>query len=242
MSDTTTKGAKLVALYRRGVGGERTNAGRLLQRHLREHDLTLYDLDPSLPVTQELAALDHWRESASMVARLPGDTSGELLSMLIDAEDLTNAETLTVLRRLDIERLIALRGAGWATETGMTEVEFKAAASDVGTTEIMAGSGSPAQRLRAAVQRAHWMRSHPERLLRVTGSLGQRAVLGMVSAVTGHPGRLDPEGVRAHLGADELARVRALMAQHLDAITTSAQQRAEAHAEQLGAECARTPT
>ena len=64
-SEATEKGRKLMALYRRGVGGERVNAGRLLLAHLRAHDLTLFDLDGSLPVSQDLAELDRWRESAA---------------------------------------------------------------------------------------------------------------------------------------------------------------------------------
>lgn len=215
---TRSKGRKLVELYRRGVGGERPNAGRLLSRYLREHDLTLYDLDPSLPVTQEVTALDHWRESAAWVARLPQDQDGEFLGRLIDADDLTTGELRNVIDRLDLEKLAQTRLSGWAHSSGIKGEELERAARHVTPDQLLTGSGSLAQRFRESTLSQHWKLTHPERLLRTSDELSQQVVLGLVSGLSGRPGWPDPEGVRAYLDASELARIRAMMAQDLPSL------------------------
>ena len=219
------KGQKLIGLYRRGVGGERANAGRLLHAHLRAHDLTLFDLDGSLPVTQDVAALEGWRESAALLASvlggaLPQDAQDEALTRLVDADDLTDAEVARLLPLVDLETLIDVRADGWAYAAGSADGEaeqadsYRQAGRRGQPADILAYPGSLAERLREATLRAHFVQTHPERLIRAAPGVPQRFLLGVLASVTGRPAVPDPEGARAHLDAGQLARVRALLANH----------------------------
>lgn len=224
-SEATEKGRKLMALYRRGVGGERVNAGRLLLAHLRAHDLTLFDLDGSLPVSQDLAELDRWRESAALLARvqssgqsgaLSAEARDEALNRLVDAPDLTPPELARLLPLIDLETLIDVRADGWAYGAGDAALAggYRRAGRQVQPAEVLAGSGSLADRLREATLRAHFRETHPERLIRAEPGVPQHFLLGVLEAVTGHAATPDPQGARAHLDAAQLARVRALLANH----------------------------
>lgn len=224
-----TKGLKLLRLYQRGVGGERDNAGRLLLTHLRAHDLTLYDLDPSLPVTQDLAALGEWRESAALLTRLGTPQADDVLTQLVDAEDLTPVELQRLLDHVDLERLANVRLDGWAYALGLPAPDLRQAARQVTPAHLLQGTGSLTQRFQHAIQHAHWTLTHPERLIRAADPLTQHLILGFVQGLTGHAGRPDPEGVRAHLNADELARLRTLLAQHAPRL----REQALHHAQQL---------
>ena len=215
------KGQKLIGLYRWGVGGERANAGRLLHAHLRAHDLTLFDLDASLPVTQDVAALEGWRESAALLASvlggaLPQDARDEALTRLVDADDLKDAEVARLLPLVDLETLIDVRADGWAYAAGEAEQadSYRQAGRRVQPADLLAHSGSLAERLREATLRTHFVQTHPERLIRAAPGVPQRFLLGVLASVTGRPAVPAPEGARAHLDAGQLARVRALLANH----------------------------
>ncbi|UBV44615.1 hypothetical protein LAJ19_17745 (plasmid) [Deinococcus taeanensis] len=222
------RGIKLIGLYRRGVGGERENAGRLLLTHLKQHDLTLYDLDQSLPVTQDIRALDQYRDGAALLARLGDDPQGEVLLQLVDAEDLTSAEVRRVLDRVDLDRLAQSRLEGSAHVAGLPVGDLQQAAARVTPDQLMAGSGSLAQRFLQAIRQQHWNLQHPERLIRASDPLAQHLILGLVRGLTGQTGQADAAGVRAHLDPDQLTRLRTLMAHHLPHLTSRALAEAEA--------------
>lgn len=216
---TLERGRKLIGLYRRGVGGERTNAGRLLLTHLRTHDLTLYDLDPSLPVTQEIAALDQWRESGAMIARLGApdiaqDERDDLLTRLVDADDLSDSEMHKLIGAVSLNRLLEARVDGWAHEHGGQPQDYRLATAAVRPEALMAGTGSLARRLLAATLQAHHDLTHPERTIRADSPLQQQFLAGVIESLTGQPATLVEGGVRARLNVEQLARTRALLAQH----------------------------
>ena len=234
MTGPVDKGLKLLHLYRRGVGGERHNAGRLLLAHLKAHDLTLYDLDSSLPVSQDLAALDAWRESAALVAKLGTPRQDEVLTRLVDAGDLTDGELARLLDVVDLQRLAEVRADGWAYAHDADPALYRRAAQAVTAPAVRQEQGSLAERLRAATERQYFLLTHPERHLRADGPIAQRALLGILLGLTGREAQLTDTGVRAHLNAHQLARARALMAQHLQELTEDALRYAEQQGRQLG--------
>ncbi|MDV6375622.1 hypothetical protein [Deinococcus arenicola] len=233
------RGRKLLHLYRRGVGGERTNAGRLLLTHLKTHDLTLYDLDASLPVSQELADLDNWRESAALLARIGKPDGEDVLTRLVDAGDLTDTELAKLLKFVDTETLVDVRADGWAYTHGGNADDYRRAARKVMPTTLLAGRGSLADRLLAATLHQHHLLTHPERTLRAADELQKRVLLGLIHGLTGHRAEATAEGVRAHLNAEQLARVRALLAGHGERLEAEALRRAGDWAEELAAEVGR---
>ncbi len=238
------RGRKLLGLYRGGVGGERTNAGRLLLAHLKTHDLTLYDLDPSLPVTQDLGALENWRESAALFSQLDTPDHDDALTRLVDAGDLTEAELARLLERVDLQRLVDVRADGWAYthggagagDAGADADAYRRAARSVTPAMLRGGRGSLADRLLSAVLREHHRLTHPERLIRAADELHKRVLLGLIYGLTGTRAEPVPEGVRAHLNVDQLARVRALLASQGERLVGEALR----HAEALGAEVGRS--
>ena len=233
------RGRKLLHLYRRGVGGERTNAGRLLLTHLKTHDLTLYDLDPSLPVSQELADLDRWRESAALLARIGQPDQDDILTRLVDARDLTEDELARLLKAVDTEKLVDVRADGWAYTHGGNADDYRRAARQVTPAVLLAGRGSLADRLLAATLHRHHLLTHPERIIRAADELQKRVLLGLIFGLTGHRAETSDEGVRAHLNVDQLARVRALLAGHSERLKAEALRRAGDQAEELAAEVGR---
>ncbi len=233
------RGRKLLHLYRRGVGGERTNAGRLLLTHLKTHDLTLYDLDASLPVSQELSDLDRWRESAALLARIGQPEQDDVLTRLVDATDLTEDELARLLRAVDTEKLVDVRADGWAYTHGGNADDYRRAARQVTPAVLMAGRGSLADRLLAATLHRHHLLTHPERVIRAADELQKRVLLGLIFGLTGHRAETTAEGVRAHLNVDQLARVRALLAGHGERLKAEALRRAGDQAEDLAAEVGR---
>lgn len=234
MNDAVARGHKLLHLYRRGVGGERQNAGRLLAAHLRAHDLTLYDLDPGLPVSQDLAALDGWRESALWMARLGSDPDA-VLTGLVDAEDLTPAELGRLIASVDLGKLLGARLDGWAYAEGAPPESYRQAAAQVRAEDLGAPElrGSLAQRFQAAARLALFRQTHPERTVRTQDATEQAFVLGLVEALTGRIGEAVTQGVRARLNADQLARLRALLAGHGDEAQEVARQAARAYGRSL---------
>ncbi|OLV16308.1 hypothetical protein [Deinococcus marmoris] len=229
------RGRKLLHLYRRGVGGERTNAGRLLLTHLKTQDLTLYDLDASLPVSQELADLDNWRESAALLARIGKSEDEDVLTRLVDATDLTDTELARLLKAVDTETLVDVRADGWAYTHGGNADDYRRAARRVLPSVLLAGRGSLADRLLAATLHQHHLLTHPERNIRAADELQKRMLLGLIFGLTGHRAEATAEGVRAHLNAEQLARVRALLAGQGERLKAGALR----HAEELAAEVGR---
>lgn len=229
------RGRKLLHLYRRGVGGERTNAGRLLLTHLKTHDLTLYDLDASLPVSQELADLDNWRASAALLARIGKPEQDDVLTRLVDATDLTEAEIARLLRAVDTETLVDVRADGWAYTHGGNAEDYRRAARRVTAPVLLSGRGSLADRLLAATLHQHHLLTHPERNIRAADELQKCVLLGLIFGLTGHRAEATEWGVRAHLNAEQLARVRALLAGQGERLKAEALRRAE----ELGAEVGR---
>lgn len=229
-ADARTKGIKLLHLYRRGVGGERANAGRLLLAHLRTHDLTLYDLDNSLPVSQDLSALENWRESAALLAKLGTPEEAQALTQLVDAPDLTSAELERLLAAVDLGKLVDVRADGWAYKSGGDAEMYRRVGHTVGAAALHALSGSLAQRLEEATLRAVFFQTHPRRLIRTDNAVQQHFALGVVRALSGQPGEPTEGGIYAHLDIEQLARLRALLAQH----SAEAERRAWAAAEAYG--------
>ncbi|MFK7603300.1 hypothetical protein ACI3L1_13935 [Deinococcus sp. SM5_A1] len=229
------RGGKLLHLYRRGVGGERTNAGRLLLTHLKTHDLTLYDLDASLPVSQELADLDNWRESAALLARIGKPGEEDVLTRLVDAGDLTDTELARLLKAVDTGTLVDVRADGWAYTHGGNADDYRRAARRVLPSVLLAGRGSLADRLLAATLHQHHLLTHPERNIRAADELQKRLLLGLIFGLTGHRAEATAEGVRAWLNAEQLARVRALLAGQGERLKAGALR----HAEELAAEVGR---
>lgn len=246
MTDAVNRGQKLLGLYRRGVGGESQNAGRLLGAHLKTHDLTLYDLDPGLPVSQDLAALTGWRESAQWMARLGSDPDA-VLTQLVDAGDLTPAETERLLGKVDLERLLDARLSGWAYAGGDDPETLRQAGLRVRPDDLLALSGPLAGRLWQAARAQLFRQTHPERLIRTGDALEQAFVLGLVEALTQEAQAATPHapsfpapggeavegGVRAHLSAGQLARLRALKAEHGEDLQAVARQAARAYGRSL---------
>lgn len=228
------RGRKLLHLYRRGVGGERTNAGRLLLTHLKTQDLTLYDLDASLPVSQELADLDNWRESAALLARIGKPGEADVLTRLVDATDLTDTELARLLKAVDTETLVDVRADGWAYTHGGNADDYRRAARRVLPSVLLAGRGSLADRLLAATLHQHHLLTHPERNIRAADELQKRVLLGLIFGLTGHRAEATAEGVRAHLNAEQLARVRALLAGQGERVKAGALRHAEELAAELG--------
>lgn len=208
------KGRKLIHLYRRGVGGERVNAGRLLAAHLRAHDLTLFDLEPSLPVSQDVTVLDTWRESAGLMAQLGTDTQDEVLTQLVDAPDLTEKEMEKLLTYLDLPKLAEVRAAGWAYLNGVPVEEYLKASQTVRAVDLLGLNGSLVERFLTATIKAHFLMTHPERTIKADNVMLRQFLLGVVESLTGHSAVAVEGGVRAHLNVEQLARVRALLAQH----------------------------
>ena len=235
------RGRKLIHLYRRGMGGERENAGRLLTAHLRAHDLTLYDLDPSLPVSQDVRALESWRESASLLLRLGTLERDEVLSRLVDATDLTQAEVERVLAALDLEKLVRTRAEGWAygdrvEGDDLEAADYERVGQGLTSAEVLNFSGSVAERVRAALRERRYVATHPQRLLRAADPLTAHLFLGLVRAVGGRGATLTEAGVSVRLSPDQLARLRALMATHGEELTRQALRQAEDLAFQKGRE------
>ncbi|GGL92491.1 hypothetical protein GCM10010840_33310 [Deinococcus aerolatus] len=228
------RGRKLLHLYRRGVGGERTNAGRLLLTHLKTHDLTLYDLDPSLPVSQDLSDLDRWRESAALLAQIGKPEQDDVLTRLVDATDLTETELARLLQAVDTETLVDVRADGWAYTHGGNADDYRRAARQVTPAVLLAGQGSLADRLLAATLHRHHLLTHPERNIRASDELQKRVLLGLIFGLTGHRAEATEAGVRAHLNADQLARVRALLAGHGERLKAGALDWAETQAAEVG--------
>lgn len=230
------RGRKLIHLYRRGVGGERENAGRLLAAHLRTHDLTLYDLDPSLPVSQDVRALEAWRESASLLSRLGTPEQDEVLSRLVDAPDLTQNETERVLAALDLGKLVQTRAEGWAYGDELTAGDYDRAGQGLTPAEVLPFSGSVAERVRAALRERHDALTRPQRLLRAADPLTAHLFLGFVRAVGGRGATLTEAGVSVRLSPDQLARVRTLMATYGGELARQALAQAEEIAHGKGRE------
>ncbi|OOV12482.1 hypothetical protein BXU09_16970 [Deinococcus sp. LM3] len=233
--DLLPRARKLMGLYRGGVGGERGNAGRRLSALLREHDLTLFDLDPSLPVTQDLAALDSWRESAALLARLGTDAQDDALSALVDADDLTDPEMRRLLDAVNLHRLAEVRVDGWAALDGVDPAALRQAAASITPADVLVAQGSLASRLRFAAARQLYFQTHPPRLIRTETPAQTAFVRGLIETLTGHP-TLPPGpegGVRAHLSAPQLARVRALTATFLPEADRRAAQAAREYGEAL---------
>lgn len=236
-SAAVRRGRKLLRLCQSGEGGEQRNAGRLLAAHLRAHDLTLYDLDAGFPVTQDVADVAHWREAASLVAKLGTDLQDDALNRLVDMNDLTQPELKRVLAALDWQALASLRAGVWAQAAGVPEADYLSALSDITEADLLASAssgsgGSPAARLQTALNRAYTRRHCPERLIRTADEVETAFVLGAAEALAGPhaEARADAEGVRAYLSAPELARLRAAIANH----AAGAQEAAQAAAREFG--------
>lgn len=234
LESAIAKGRKLIHLYRRGVGGERHNAGRLLLTHLHTHDLTLYDLDPGLPVTQDIAALDAWRETASLMTRLGTPEQDDVLTQLVDAEDLTEAELRKLLDAVDLNKLAEVRADGWAYTQDAEPEQYRQAARTIRPAEVLAQTGSLAQRMLSATMTAHYRLTHPERQIRASGPVQQRFVLGLVLGLSGQPGEVTETGVRAYLDVEQLSRLRALLSQYGGQAEETALRAAENLGRQLG--------
>lgn len=249
------KGKKLVHLYRRGVGGERKNAGRLLIQHLKRCDLTLYDLDSSLPVSQELSALDHWRESAALLQKLGTTEQEKALMQLVDADDLTSDEMERLLEIVDLQALSQARLSGWihtiadgstrahnTNNTNKDDIEsYHDAARQVQATHLQSLEGSLSQRLREAILREHYKLNHPERLIRSSHECEQYFIASLARELSGHPAQIvqdgggQDSGVRAYLSVEQLARLRALLQNHKN----TAQKRARQAIQDLATELTR---
>lgn len=234
MNDAIARGRKLLQLYRGGLGGERQNAGRLLTTHLRTHDLTFYDLDAGLPVSQDLDLLDHWRESALWLARLDTEPD-KVLTALVDAEDLTPGEMERLISHLDLGKLLAARLDGWAYTEGTTPELYRQAASQVRAEELTAPGlrGSLAQRFQTVTRDILFRQTHPERTIRTRDATEEAFVLGIVEALTGQSPEAIGGDIRVRLNADQLARLRALIAEHSDEAQTIAKQAARAYGRRL---------
>lgn len=231
---TLEKGRKLALLYRRSTGGERQNAGRLLAAHLRTHDLTLYDLEPSLSVTRDLGELDGWRESAALLILLGTPRQDEALTHLVDAADLTETEMNRLLHAVDLGKLASGRVDGWAHSLGGDPVTYLQAANTVTPEAVARQTGSLAARLQAATVHEHFLLTHPERTIRTSSPIQQRFLLGLLGRLSGAPAQMTETGVRARLNVEQLARVRALLSQHGAEAERAALRAAEELGKRLG--------
>lgn len=206
---------KLLHLSLRGVGGEQKNAARLLLTHLQMHDLTLYDIDPGLPVTQDLGVLSDIQEAQLHLAKLGTNEQDMALGLLVDDSTLTPSQIERVLDVLDLGALGQSRAQAWAHLDQGDEQTYVRLAPQIRPADLKVWSGSIAERLRAALHAAAWAKLHPLRLLRVTGELDQVLVQGFVRGLGASQVRLTSEGVQGHLSAEQLARTRTWMIQDL---------------------------
>lgn len=210
-----TRALKLLQLARRGVGGERTNATRLLLTHLQTNDMTLFDIDPGLPVTQDLSVLDSLREAQLELAKLGTDRQDEALERLVDDPALTPAEIERVLSVMDLQVLARHRSEAWAHLDGVEDRHYAAAVDCLDPKDLTAFPGSVAQRAHAAVRQAYWRTAYPLRTLRVQGEVDQALVAGLLTGLGGIGVRILADGVQAHLDGDQLARARSMMVHDL---------------------------
>ncbi|GGN46449.1 hypothetical protein [Deinococcus daejeonensis] len=217
-----TRALKLLQLARRGVGGERANATRLLLTHLQANDMTLFDIDPGLPVTQDLSVLDSLREAQLELAKLGTDRQDEALDRLVDDPTLTPAEIERVLSVMDLHILARHRTEAWAHLDGVEERQYAAAVDRLDPRDLQAFAGSVAQRAHAAVRQAHWRATYPLRTLRVQGEVDQALVAGILSGLGAIGIRILPDGVEAHLNGDQLARARSMMVHDLPGLRRQA--------------------
>jgi hypothetical protein len=213
---------KLLHLSLRGVGGEQRNAARLLLTHLQTHDLTLYDIDPGLPVTQDLAVLPDIQEAQLHLAKLGTDDQDMALTLLVDDSTLTLSQIERVLDVLDLSALGQSRAQAWAHLDQGDEQIYLRLTSQIRPADLQVWSGSIAERLRTALHAAAWSKLHPLRLLRVTGDLDQALVQGFVQGLGASQVRLTSEGVQGHLSAEQLARTRTWMIQDLHGVRIKA--------------------
>ena len=233
-SPVRSRALKLLQLARRGVGGERDNALRLLLAHLRTHDLTLFDIDPGLPITQDVTALANLRESQLLMAHLGSASQDEALDQLVDATDLTSAELTRVLDVMDPVVLARVRAPGWAHLDGVSDEAYLNVAGRLTPATLQAYTGSIAQRAHAAVRSLHWQTQYPLRTLRVQGDLEQALVAGMLSGLGAVRVQITSEGVQAHLDAQQLAGARTMMANQLPALRREALDAARQLGERAG--------
>ncbi|GGS03698.1 hypothetical protein [Deinococcus sedimenti] len=217
-----TRALKLLQLARRGVGGERTNATRLLLTHLQANDMTLFDIDPGLPVTQDLSVLDSLREAQLELAKLGTDRQDEALERLVDDPTLTPAEIERVLGVMDLQILARHRSEAWAHLDGVDSGRYAALVDRLNPKALSAFGGSVAQRVHMALREAYWRAAYPLRTLRVQGEVDQALVAGLLTGLGGIGIRVLADGVEAHLDGDQLARARSMMVQDLPALRRTA--------------------
>ena len=98
----------------------------------------------------------------------------------------------------------------------------------------LAAPAALADRLLAATLHRHHLLTHPERTIRAADELQKRVLLGLIFGLTGHRAEATADGVRAHLNADQLARVRALLAGQGERLKAEALRRAEELAAEVG--------
>lgn len=213
---------KLLQLARRGIGGERTNATRLLLTHLQANDMTLFDIDPGLPVTQDLSVLNSLRDAQLELAKLGTDRQDEALDRLVDDPSLTPAEIERVLSVMDLHILARHRTQAWAHMDDVEERLYEAVVDRLDPRDLQAFPGSVAERAHAALRQAYWRATYPLRTLRVQGEMDQALVAGLLTGLGGIGVRILADGVEAHLNGDQLARARSMMVHDLVALRRQA--------------------
>ncbi len=226
---------KLLNLYLGAQGGERDKAAGALRTLLARHDLTLYDLDPGYPVTQDPTQLQGWRASQGWLARLNGPDHEAALNALVDATDLELNERRRVLDALSIPALVGARAPGWVAGTDdLTPEALTQAARQVREADVLAEPApSLAEAVRALVTRAAWLDLHPMRSIRAEGRLDAAFVAGVIRGVTGRTASYGDAAAKARLSADQLSRVRAIVHQGRAGLAEALEREARRFGEQL---------
>lgn len=145
---------KLLQLARRGVLGERANAARLLLTHLQTHNLTPFNIDLRLPVTQDLSVPDAPREAQLKLARLGTDGQDQALGMLVDDPTLTPANFGRVLAVMDLDLLARTRAQAWAHLDGLDRGAHHTATHHITPQDLKVFPSSMARRTHAALRQA----------------------------------------------------------------------------------------
>ena len=233
---TVEKARRLLNLYLGAQGGERDKAAGALRALLQRQDLTLFDLDPGYPVTQDPAQLQDWRASQGWLARLNGPDQDAALNALVDASDLTPEERRRVLDGLSILALVNTRAPGWAVGTDdLTPEDLTRAAGRLREAEVLAEPApSLSEAVRTLVTRTAWQDTHPSRSLRAENRQDAAFVAGVIEGVTGRSATYSDTAAEAPLSADQLSRVRAIVHQGRAAVTAELEREARRLGARLG--------
>lgn len=243
---TIERARKLLGLWRGAVGGEKSKARGALMRVLEGTNLTLQDLEASLPPTRDPEDSLSVREADVLLLSLDGlhAERDAALTRLADLMGLSVSERERVLNFLDISRLVSSRAEGWAQTQADTEVTAEAlmqAGRSLTENEVARATGATladSARNLSLLRAAQLVR--PERTLKASGEYQAAFLAALCAALSGVPTSShgpDAEGrysVKAHLSVNELSQVRARLARETAGLRRELLRAARLHGREVG--------